>query len=414
MGSMRNWLKYEDMDGKSGGVKDGKKRVVVVHCKAGKGRSGTVSCSYLISEEGWKMEDALKRFTERRMRPGFGAGVSIPSQLRWVGYVDRWTKGGKIYTERPVEVLEVHVWGLRDGVKVAVQGYVDEGKTIKAFHTFSKQERIVVKNDIKKSNPGFADVVSEAMKAKDNVTKGQAPLEPSVVEEAAREAQKVPRPSEGLNPGTGGDIVFRPSNPIILETNDINIDFERRNKASYGFSMVTSVAHVWFNTFFEGRGPEQNGTADDNGVFEIEWDAMDGIKGSARKGTRAFDKMAVVWKSAAKERQHSVVIMEPKAGEEVRQTQPADWRGNDQFEPSLGRDLGIRASTPHSAHISRASSLRSEKGRTSADSDDERKAVKPFGVDGQTDGGPSKTLLPTSKDLPGPTHGNEREGKGSA
>ncbi|KAK1907553.1 hypothetical protein P3342_005880 [Pyrenophora teres f. teres] len=39
MASMRNWL-HE---------KPG--RVAVVHCKAGKGRSGTASCSYLISEE---------------------------------------------------------------------------------------------------------------------------------------------------------------------------------------------------------------------------------------------------------------------------------------------------------------------------------------------------------------------------
>ena len=45
MASMRNWLKGKDADGKE--------RVAVVHCKAGKGRSGTVSASYLISEEGW-------------------------------------------------------------------------------------------------------------------------------------------------------------------------------------------------------------------------------------------------------------------------------------------------------------------------------------------------------------------------
>lgn len=99
---MRNWLEDDS----------GKERVVVVHCKAGKGRSGTVACSYMISEQGWTVEDALRRFTAKRMRSGFGAGVSIPSQLRWVAYVDRWSKHGKIYTERLIEVVEVHVWGL--------------------------------------------------------------------------------------------------------------------------------------------------------------------------------------------------------------------------------------------------------------------------------------------------------------
>ena len=148
---MRNWLKE----------KDG--RVVVVHCKAGKGRSGSISCSYLISEEGWTAEDALQRFTERRMKPGFGAGVSIPSQLRWISYVDRWTKNKKLYIERPVQILEVHIWGLRDGVKVAIEGYVDEGRTIKMFHTFSKNEREIVRGGIKRSG-AFADVVGEVMK----------------------------------------------------------------------------------------------------------------------------------------------------------------------------------------------------------------------------------------------------------
>ncbi|KAH0051740.1 phosphatases II, partial [Aureobasidium melanogenum] len=150
MASMRNWLK------------ESKERVAVVHCKAGKGRSGSMSCSYLISEEGWKAEDALRRFTERRMRPGFGAGVSIPSQLRWISYVDRWTQHKKVYVEREIQVMEVHVWGLRDGVKVSIEGFVDEGRVIKNFHTFSKKEREIVRGGIKKSG-GFADAVTAVM-----------------------------------------------------------------------------------------------------------------------------------------------------------------------------------------------------------------------------------------------------------
>ncbi|SMR62970.1 unnamed protein product [Zymoseptoria tritici ST99CH_3D1] len=345
MASMRDWLH----------AKEG--RVAVVHCKAGKGRSGTVTCSYLISEEGWTAEDAMKRFTERRMRPGFGNGISIPSQLRWVSYVDRWAKGGKLYVDRPVEVTELHVWGLRDGVKIAVEGFVDEGKVIKSFHTFTKEERQIVRGNIRQGS-GFADVAMEMM--------GKKKTDESDAGEQIKEAGKIQKSqtsSSEMLEGEGGEVVFRPSSRIILPTSDINIDTERRNKSKYGgFTMVTAVAHVWFNTFFEGMGPEKNGKPDDSGVFEIDFDAMDGIKGSSRKGTRAFDKICVVWKAVPSENgtQPDVVITEPKPGEAIPQARPADWKnGQDAKSNDFEKKLGLRAATTESAAISRASSTRS-------------------------------------------------------
>jgi len=424
---MRNWLRGEgpariDELGGSGkkGQHDG--RVVVVHCKAGKGRSGTVTCSYLISEEGWRAEEALKRFTERRMRPGFGAGVSIPSQLRWVSYVDRWTKHGKVYVERPVEILEVHVWGLRDGVKVAVQGFKEEGRKIHNFHTFNKSEREIVREGVQ-SGSGVVNTVSESLKnEKDGnshlagvSTANNAPLEPSAIEKAMKEAQREPRSINSLA-ANGGDIIFRPSQPLILDTNDINIDFERRNKAGAGFSMVTSVAHVWFNVFFEGRGPEQEGEPTDSGVFEIEWDAMDGLKGSSRKGTRAFDRLAVLWRSVPDNVQQTTshVIREPGEGEGVGGLQPANWKG-DAATPSLGRNLGLRPSDPGSAPLSRANSpgpgedVRIDPAEDDSDTEGTRRHVDESDVKAVQEGVEPRITrpkgpLPTSSTLPGETH----------
>ena len=409
MGSMKIWLHDPKLS-----EEERKKRVIVVHCKAGKGRSGTISCSYLISEEGWTKEDALKRFTERRMKPSFGAGVSIPSQLRYVGYVERWTHNNKIYVERPCQVLEVHVWGLRDGVKVTVEGFVDEGRTIKAFHVFQSEDREVVRGAIRKSS-GFADLVTEVMKKGNNndnangvSTVSSAPSDEKAMSEANKSTTKAP---QDLTGDQKGDVVFRPKEPITLPTSDINVDFERRNKAGYGVNLVTAVAHVWFNTFFEGHGPERNGEPLAGGVFEIEWDAMDGIKGSLRKGTRAFDKMAVVWKAVpeTRTRRTSVLIKEPELGEDIRQGRPADWRGVADNSPGRGhKDLGVRTATPHSQDISRASSVRSK--RT-----DDGGAVSPidglqsYGVDEDQEKRKSTEetfhgLLPTSKNLPGPEH----------
>jgi hypothetical protein len=370
MASMRNWL-HE---------KEG--RVVVVHCKAGKGRSGTASCSYLISEEGWTVHKALQRFTERRMRPNMGKGVSIPSQLRWIGYVDRW-KHNKIYVERQIEVLEVHCWGLRDGVKIQIEGFVDDGKLIKRFHTFAREEREVVRGEVKTTT--MTQAVQEVMYknglGRTNSKKVEKPQELRETEDEAFErATENPQDKEMAKSGSldgtteskeskidrqheelgTGDVVFRPARRVVLPTNDINIDVERRNKAAFDLTMVTAVAHVWFNAYFEGNGPEQNGIPDESGVFEITWEAMDGIKGSSRKGTQAFEKIAVVWKALkAEEGRPGVVITEPKEGEPVKQSQPADWKGTKGVTPSDGKDLGLRTSSPtdSTANVSKASSL---------------------------------------------------------
>lgn len=363
MASMRDWLKDEE-------DKDGE-RVVVVHCKAGKGRSGTVACSYLISVEGWTVEDAMLRFTARRMRSGFGSGISIPSQIRWVGYVDWWTKHEKVYIERRIEVLEVHVWGLRDGVKVAVEGYVDEGRTIKTFHVFSKEERLVMDDSVQKHD----------LPATGNSTSEEAlPLHESKPQNASIEHtdSHVSNHSTFHDPGETVAL-FRPSAPIILPTSDINIDFERRNKATYGFTMVTSVAHVWFNAFFESQNsstskstpaseqldevstsaPGVGENLPSSGVFSIDWDAMDGIKGSARKGTRALDRLSVVWRAVADDAHNPPkIITEPEVGEPVPETGAVDWRKAHESKADEGKDLGLRAQSPASASISRASSVK--------------------------------------------------------
>ncbi|KAF1809526.1 hypothetical protein P152DRAFT_441739 [Eremomyces bilateralis CBS 781.70] len=381
--SMRNWL-HEDEE-----------RVIVVHCKAGKGRSGTSSCAYLIAEEGWTLDDALQRFTARRMRPGFGAGVSIPSQLRCLSYVDRWTNHGKIYIERQIEVLEVHVWGLRDGVKVSVRGFVDEGKVVKTFHTFTREEREIVSGEIQKTS--FADLAYEFISGnkkngKDtpetaSISDGRAPTDNTTTSNTSLPQIKSPDPSLKTQPSNapttdttkdGAAAIFRPSEPLILPTSDVNLAVTRHPASTSTLTLVTSVAHVWFNCFFEGSGPErctnpfstplsdtetkqlpdsplQSPTEPStpstqskpathkaakpagpltDGVFEIDWDDMDGIKGSSRKGSRALDRVAIVWRAVP---YPGTVVTEPGTDEPVRGSVAADWRGGAHPEESPDR-----------------------------------------------------------------------------
>ena len=537
MASMRNWLNGNDPDAPVPAVpavaaedghhkdkhlkekivdawkenrKPGGRRVAVVHCKAGKGRSGTVACCYLITECGWTPEQALARFTERRMRPRMGAGVSIPSQLRTVAYAERWARGGddgagrRRYLDRAVEILEIHVWGLRNGVKLAVEGYVDQGKKIRIFHTFTKSERYIVEGDPPSAGGGGGvvgmlydmagygsaanpvpeqEVLDDARGERDNadsaavvppnrsdtgtpssLTSTKAKMGKraskliSKVSRSSSRAQtpKPPTDSDAKSPSTtpadesadsspasitssvlsidrerqnqasgddgsstpgdaeeatepgGRAVIFKPRAPVRVPNSDVNITVERRNRApsSMGLTMVTAVAHVWFNAYFEGRGPEQRGVPDDAGVFDIDWDKMDGIKGSSQKGTRAADRIAVVWRAVGpaaddetdadvpasgpaeqasidperKEQEKTDVIEEtgtaqaatPEAETEteteagaadaVPQMRPADWKGGAQVDPDAERRLGLRTKSPDSADVSQASSIRGAAG----------------------------------------------------
>ena len=439
MASMRNWLHGGELHDEkandparrpstSGGRRKSiqeikEKRVVVVHCKAGKGRSGTMSCAYLISEEGWTAEDALARFTERRMRPQFGAGVSIPSQLRWVSYVDRWTRGGKKYIDRPIEIMEIHVWGLRNGVKVDVEGFEDEGKRIHTFHTFTRDERLVVEGDAPETG-GLSDLVWDLAGYSANAAAEKAPDAAPLSESANNEETKSNKSSDDTKSGhhlrkrptelikmasaesakkVGGKVgqlktmsfndssetsldaadteeaepggmavILKPKEPIRLPTSDANVSVElrRRTHKSMGLTMVSAVGHVWFNAYFEGKGPEQEGRPNLNGVFCIEWNALDGIKGTHRKGSRAFDRMSVVWR-VAEDQDATIVVDEPDEGAPVPQTKAADWKGSTVDGDKLyEKHLGLRKKSPASANVSLGSSVHSDM-KDKAGGDDE-------------------------------------------
>lgn len=71
------------------------RNVALIHCKEGKGRSGTICCSYLMYEAKQRgiylnPEEAMEMFTKHRMKRHFGEGISIKSQVRFLHYWKRY------------------------------------------------------------------------------------------------------------------------------------------------------------------------------------------------------------------------------------------------------------------------------------------------------------------------------------
>lgn len=208
------------------------KNVVMIHCKNGKGRSGTIACAYLMSYEGYSLEAANGLFTTKRMKHFSGDGVSIVSQLRYLEYVKHMVNKPSIQADfwdgplLKVEFLKIELINWRPNKKnldVWVYTHLGPGKG----------------SDIVKIYTWKATETSDQIGFSRNL-------------EYKMDYKKMPKFS---------------------------------NKADLRLSIGTFVS-ASFNIFFESLSSNE---------LTLIWDDFDGHNGTSLKGKQLFDELHISW-----------------------------------------------------------------------------------------------------------------------
>ncbi|XP_037078154.1 phosphatidylinositol 3,4,5-trisphosphate 3-phosphatase TPTE2-like isoform X1 [Pollicipes pollicipes] len=111
----KDMLKFAAMS--SEWLEKDEKNVIAVHCKGGKGRTGTMICVYLVDNGLFSTaEDSLSYFGYRRTDLSQGdsfQGVETPSQCRYVGYYEAIRNHKhRLPTEVELTLRSIRIWGM--------------------------------------------------------------------------------------------------------------------------------------------------------------------------------------------------------------------------------------------------------------------------------------------------------------
>lgn len=253
------------------------KNVAVIHCKAGQGRSGTIACAYLMAFENMTLDKALVRFTNRRMRSFFGPGVSIPSQIRYLQYTNKWKRIKGFYpSQLKVEFSELKIWDLK---------YKDLEITCSSYVVASPPPGDVQQYN-NNSSTSTQSCESDSVPLKHSAALSEH--DDYVIQELYKFDEK------DLVPSTDPNVsIFRPFNGPIIVPLDVLFEFQRNKPVRHSLTLTHSTSHIWFNAFFETFNPI---IPRKKGVLTIDWDQLDGFIGTRKRGSKSFEKVQFTWR----------------------------------------------------------------------------------------------------------------------
>ncbi|KAM9920942.1 hypothetical protein OXX59_006848 [Metschnikowia pulcherrima] len=237
------------------------RNVALIHCREGKGRSGSVCCAYLMYEAKLRgiyisVDEAIAMFTRRRMRKFFGPGVSIMSQIKYLNY---W----KSYLSFSEKMMNNYLF-----FDSRINVPFDAGRSAITKITVVRPTSLLILSKFK--------------------------LFTYIEKRNGLETELLRTQSLGFpNISASSSFLDVPVNiPITAQMKDIKLSFERQ----------FCLAYTWFNLYFETLGeskrplPQHGSSHLTARRLVLPWESFDGIRGTKiNSSIKLFDKIEVSW-----------------------------------------------------------------------------------------------------------------------
>ncbi|XP_055298204.1 phosphatidylinositol 3,4,5-trisphosphate 3-phosphatase cnrN [Sitodiplosis mosellana] len=231
-----------------------KKHVAAVHCKAGKGRTGTMICCYMLYNGRFSSaSEALRFYGEKRTHDH--KGVTIPSQRRYVEYYARLINSQKPYDPVPLKICEIKLSPLP--FISSHQGSVH----LKISYVDNDEECVVYKDEVPDTKKNSNSIAAAAAAA---ATNQPASTTNNTASAATAAASSHP---DGLSNGSNGGVHNNTSDCIVITldsckalSGDIKVEFYMKPR----ISRKKTLFSFWFNTYFVS---ERENDADNNNPF---------------------------------------------------------------------------------------------------------------------------------------------------
>ena len=129
-----------------------KENVIIIHCLAGKGRTGTICCSLLLYGKILKTsQEANDYFSTKRFKK-LNKGVQEPSQVRYIQYFDKmlYNPNFKGLDMRVYEIKNVYITGikLKDGESITYKFETNFYKENESVNYLSQTNGQIVLGDV--------------------------------------------------------------------------------------------------------------------------------------------------------------------------------------------------------------------------------------------------------------------------